>query len=404
MKNLWMALCALLLGATVASRQITVPNTLASGNVIYASQLNTNFSALALNSLNRITGGNIEGNVTVAADITIDGADISDYLASNKITFPVNGTAEAPAVLFKNDTDTGFYLIEAGKLGVTVNGTKIARFEATGTVLQDVTVEGTFTTDSFVVINRGAMVYGQVIATLGFGGDLSGNAGTVTNGVYTVGNQTIEGVKTFTDKIVLNTTDDDTYLATGLSAEFQVFVDGVVRTSVDANGDLINYGNADLRGTLLVGGASANPAYTLNVKGRTSDGLGFGIVHTNSSDVDVFYVTNDAYGYLNAAAWHYVSDITVKKNIRPLTTGRAVVLALNPVKFDYTTGAANQYGFIAQEVQTVLPEAVTASPKDGKLALATDFIVPFLVKTIQEQDAQIQALEARISALEARIP
>jgi hypothetical protein len=36
-------------------------------------------------------------------------------------------------------------------------------------------------------------------------GDISGNANTVTNGVYTTGNQTIDGTKTFANAVVLNT-------------------------------------------------------------------------------------------------------------------------------------------------------------------------------------------------------
>lgn len=61
--------------ASGASAQITVPNTLQSGATISAAPLNTNFTSIANNALNR-TGGTITGNITVDSGITIDGIDI----------------------------------------------------------------------------------------------------------------------------------------------------------------------------------------------------------------------------------------------------------------------------------------------------------------------------------------
>ena len=44
----------------------------------------------------------------------------------------------------------------------------------------------------------------QIFAPSGFFGDLTGNADTVTNGVYTVGNQNVSGIKTFQNQTVFN--------------------------------------------------------------------------------------------------------------------------------------------------------------------------------------------------------
>ena len=45
-------------------------------------------------------------------------------------------------------------------------------------------------------------------STKTFSGTLSGNAATVTNGVYTIGDQSIGGNKTFTDKVsIQNSTE-----------------------------------------------------------------------------------------------------------------------------------------------------------------------------------------------------
>ncbi len=60
--------------------QITVPNSFSTGQVITAAQMNANFNAVGNDALNRTTGGTLNGNVTVASGITIDGVDISAAL------------------------------------------------------------------------------------------------------------------------------------------------------------------------------------------------------------------------------------------------------------------------------------------------------------------------------------
>jgi len=84
-------------------------------------------------------------------------------------------------------------------------------------------------------------------------------------------------------------------------------------------------------------------------------------------------------------------------------------LALKPRRFDWKNGdAQNVAGFIAQEVQEVLPELVTDyvynQDEEGnnvtKKSLKMGDILPTLVKAIQEQQAIIETLTARITALE----
>lgn len=69
------ALLALALVAP-AKAQITVPNTLVDGTVISAAGLNTNFSTIANHALDRLSGGNLAGNVTADVGITFDGVDV----------------------------------------------------------------------------------------------------------------------------------------------------------------------------------------------------------------------------------------------------------------------------------------------------------------------------------------
>jgi hypothetical protein len=115
----------------------------------------------------------------------------------------------------------------------------------------------------------------------------------------------------------------------------------------------------------------------------------------NSSDVAMFYVNEANAGYLNAAAWSYGSDRRIKENIINLEgSGLDTILKLNPVRFDYIDGIKNNIGWIAQDVQEVIPEAVdTISKTNDQLTLKSDYIVPYLVKAIQELKAENDTLK-----------
>ena len=113
------------------------------------------------------------------------------------------------------------------------------------------------------------------------------------------------------------------------------------------------------------------------------------------------YVRNDGAGYLKASAWSYGSDLRIKENISNVENGVEMVLKMKPKHFDYIDGQKNNLGFIAQDVQEIIPQAVSISDeKTGILALKTDFLVPYLVKAIQELKAENDTLKSRIDTLE----
>jgi hypothetical protein len=102
-------------------------------------------------------------------------------------------------------------------------------------------------------------------------------------------------------------------------------------------------------------------------------------------------------GYLGAAAWAYSSDRRLKENIAYFenSTNNSLdkILRLKPAQYDYIIGEKNQLGFIAQDVQTVIPEAVViTNTATGMLGLKTDFIIPHLVRAAQEQQTQISGI------------
>ncbi len=158
-------------------------------------------------------------------------------------------------------------------------------------------------------------------------------------------------------------------------------------------------------GNLLVGTTSANGRLSIDSAGTTS--ATYIIFGRNSAASNKFTVRSDGAGFLDSAAWTYGSDATIKENIEYLEPSNCLSLLLNakPAKFDYIEGQKANYGYIAQDVQKWLPEAVSETP-NGKLGLQDGFInaigtgaIQALHQLIQEQQALITQLQADVAAL-----
>ena len=103
------------------------------------------------------------------------------------------------------------------------------------------------------------------------------------------------------------------------------------------------------------------------------------------------------------------SDEKRKKNITSISDGAiANIKQLRPVNFNWKdpNKTANQSGFIAQEVKTVIPDLVVGEEydenKDGiGYAINTSGVVAHLTKALQEAITKIETLETKVAALEA---
>ena len=119
-----------------------------------------------------------------------------------------------------------------------------------------------------------------------------------------------------------------------------------------------------------------------------------------------FYVGMGGTVYATSTSITAISDQSLKTNIKPLETGLTQVLALQPRRFDWINGdATNVAGFVAQEVEQVLPDLVGEfkySDTEKKLGLKMGDMIPTLVKAIQEQQALIESLTTRLAALETK--
>jgi hypothetical protein len=142
-------------------------------------------------------------------------------------------------------------------------------------------------------------------------------------------------------------------------------------------------------------GSTGSTAVRLQVYGATSDSTTQAIGVNKANGTDLFYARNDGYLY-SVGAWSG-SDIRLKENITDLDNGLEKVLGLKARKFDLIDGLKNNYGFIAQELQEIIPDAVSVFQEEEQLlAIRMDYIIPHLVKAIQEQQLQIEELKLKI--------
>jgi hypothetical protein len=164
-------------------------------------------------------------------------------------------------------------------------------------------------------------------------------------------------------------------------------------------------------------GTSGNPVMLRLTTGNLSGGIGTGaFVYCDDGGSAKFFVAGSGVVNSTSTSITAISDSRLKENVRDLETGLNTVLALKPRRFDWKQGEGTDQkdvaGFIAQEVETVLPELVGEWKHDPDSetiykSLAMGNMIPTMVKAIQElkaindtQAETINALTARIEALE----
>ena len=152
----------------------------------------------------------------------------------------------------------------------------------------------------------------------------------------------------------------------------------------------------DTNGNLLVGTTSAvtGAANGVQVSGsdiRTSRNTTSAVQHVK------FYNSNGQVGNINtsgsATAYATSSDARLKENIVDAPAGN--IDALQVRSFDWKVNGEHQtYGFIAQELEQVAPEAVyKGETEDDMWGVDYSKLVPMLVKEIQDLKAEVEALK-----------
>ena len=235
--------------------------------------------------------------------------------------------------------------------------------------------------------------------------DSSGNVGIGTTSP--VSKLTVAGQITATGGAVSAPTysfDNDTN--TGISRPttdaVNIVTAGSERMRIDSSGKVYIGTTTNVNaGAMIVQQAGNGTGITVNGVNNTSGAV---FMYFTEAGANCGYIQR--VGTTSAVTYATSSDYRLKENVTPMTGALAKVSLLKPVTFDWKAGGSSQ-GFIAHELQEVIPDAVTGVKdqvnENGSInsqGVDTSYVVATLTSAMQEQQALIEALTARITALE----
>ena len=265
--------------------------------------------------------------------------------------------------------------------GVAADGTSQVTYSIQGVFIGSNSKPGTSSSTNEIVIGYNAKGQGDNTTTIGN----SSTTNTYIPGSLTMGISS--GVKS--GEITIN--PQNTQYEGG-----QInIIKAPALGSAGSNWTIDQYGTtaSDARIRIFPGGDE-----TIGLLMKESGNIGMGVAPTNMTyKLNVGGDINAYGGVVRAAGTQLTSDLRLKNNILPLNNSMNVLNLLRPVSYDKKYNLLDsvyhkqEFGFIAQEVQKVLPQLVTEGKDKDKL-LSMDYIsiIPLLTKAMQEQDAIIK--------------
>jgi hypothetical protein len=341
--------------------------------------------------------------VSAITATTLNGTTVNaGTLNATGVTTVQAGTVSLPAITTTGDTNTGIFFPAADQVAIATNGVERVNLGNSATVFNDGGADVDFRVE----------------------GDT---------------NQNLLFVDASTDRIGINKSSPDTKLNigfTGADAVNTFRIEGSNGSSeryafdIQADGEnsatkfLIGSGGGaptermriDTSGNVLVNRTSNTAGTKLNVFGvnviiaETSTATGTCYQGTYSNTTGLVYFGNWSYNGSNVGSitstgsnTSYVtsSDYRLKENIAPMTGALATISALKPVTYKWKVDGSDGQGFIAHELQAVVPDCVSgekdAVNADGSIkpqGVDTSFLVATLTAAIQELKAEFDAYKA----------
>jgi hypothetical protein len=298
----------------------------------------------------------------------------------------VDGTAATPAIQ-GNDTNTGIFFPAADTIAFAEGGAEVARFDSSG---------------NLIVGSTSATTGDRVVNTITYDGN-NGYAGSRTATVW--GDSTVRASAQAdggNGQLILGTESDHRTIFVTNNSE---------RMRIDSNGDL-------LVGTTTVVSGSSTDRSGIVVKGTigtrasmkvcaNNDTATFAlIIFANDTDGQIGSVTQNSNGTVN---YNTNSDYRLKQNIVSMTGALDKVSQLKPCIGNWKKNNAPFQGFIAHELQEIVPECVTgekdAIDEEGKpiyQGVDTSFLVATLTCAIQELKAELDTVKTELATLKGQ--
>ena len=120
------------------------------------------------------------------------------------------------------------------------------------------------------------------------------------------------------------------------------------------------------------------------------------VVVGNTERLEVTNGTITANGTFNNT-----SDERLKENVKPIQNALADICQLEGVTFNWKDTGAHGQGFIAQQVEPIIPDVVNTDEDTGMKSINYVGLIGHLVEAIKEQQTQIDDLKAKIQAMKS---
>jgi hypothetical protein len=320
---------------------------------------------------------------------------LGDLASSTGSISVAAGSNTAPAITTSGDTNTGIFFPAADTIAFAEGGAESMRIDSSGNV-----GIGTTSPDAKLSIKNPSVSGDQTIFT-------------------------VIGATTAADLFLLkvNQTTDVMSLGTSFSSGALAFTtaSGTERMRINSAGEVLigkTTGALTSNGWALYPDEGSN--YCFDMGGATNECFNYNNTGTGTYDVAFRYqATIKGYIRVNSTNTTYstTSDYRLKENIAPMVGALEKVVQLKPVTYTWKADGSDGQGFIAHELQAVIPDAVvgekdaveTYTDEEGNeqtrikaQGIDTSFLVATLTAAIQEQQTIINDLKARVEALEAK--
>jgi hypothetical protein len=375
-----------LTGAITSTGNATLLGSFSSANLAGALTDETGTgSAVFANSPTLVTpalgtpASGVVTNLTGTASININGtvgattaaAGAFTTLSASGVTTVQAGTVSAPAITTTGDTNTGIFFPAADTIAFAEGGVEAMRIDSAGNV----------------GIGTSSPTRRLEVGILG--------AFRLQTGSVTMDCTPTAGA---TDTFVWNTSSNSGYIWS---------MAGTERARIDSSGNLLvgrtnSSASAAVTGCIIYGGGTADFGQMVFSRGANTVYVSF---RNASSGAEVGNIQTDG----TTTSYVTSSDYRLKHDIQPMTGALAKVAQLKPVTYKWNADDSESQGFIAHELQEVVPECVTgekdAVNENGSIkpqGIDTSFLVATLTAALQEAHGLIKDLQARVDALEAK--
>lgn len=197
-----------------------------------------------------------------------------------------------------------------------------------------------------------------------------------------------------TDKLVINNANGDLTASTGVFTYKAAVVEEGVTIISQATRRMLRFAASGTAGMAII-------HETATAEGK----LNFiKVNNVGAQTSSMGYIDNTGLfwweGIINGAKVIGRSDIKFKENVTDFTDALDLVKQTQPRRYTWKGTGVKDFGFVAQELEQVLPEAVIGT--EGQKGVNYQAMVQIAFGAIKELSAQVDALKAELDQLKAK--